>query len=63
MLATRQKIYKTTLNQIIEVVSNDGFIIAQEYLPRATEGYTLFFIMNGLPLQKKWGVCCNEPGK
>lgn len=43
---------KSNLNQIIEAISNDGFIIAQEYLPRAKEGDTRFFIMNGLPLQK-----------
>ena len=43
---------KSNLNQIIEAISNDGFIIAKEYLPRATEGDTRFFLMNGLPLQK-----------
>ena len=43
---------KSNLNQIIEAISNDGFIIAQEYLPRASEGDTRFFLMNGLPLQK-----------
>lgn len=43
---------KANLNQIIEAISNDGFIIAQEYLPRASEGDTRFFLMNGLPLQK-----------
>ncbi len=43
---------KSNLNQIIEAISNDGFIIAQEYLPRAAEGDTRFFLMNGLPLQK-----------
>lgn len=43
---------KSNLNQIIEAISNDGFIIAQEYLPRATDGDTRFFLMNGLPLQK-----------
>jgi glutathione synthase len=43
---------KSNLNQIIEAISNDGFIIAQEYLPQAKEGDTRFFLMNGLPLQK-----------
>ncbi len=47
---------KANLNQIIEAISVDGFIIAQEYLPKATEGDTRFFLMNGVPLQKN-GVC------
>lgn len=47
---------KENLNQIIEAISVDGFIIAQEYLPKAKEGDTRFFLMNGVPLQKN-GVC------
>lgn len=43
---------KSNLNQIIEAISKDGFIIAQEYLPKAKDGDTRFFLMNGLPLQK-----------
>ena len=43
---------KSNLNQIIEAISKEGFIIAQEYLPKAKEGDTRFFLMNGLPLQK-----------
>lgn len=43
---------QSNLNQIIEAISNDGFIIAQEYLPKAKDGDTRFFLMNGLPLQK-----------
>lgn len=42
---------KSNLNQIIEAISNDGFIIAQEYLPKAKEGDTRFFLMNGEPLE------------
>lgn len=42
---------KGNLNQIIEAISNDGFIIAQEYLPQAKDGDTRFFLMNGLPLE------------
>lgn len=42
---------KGNLNQIIEAISTDGFIIAQEYLPKAKEGDTRFFLMNGLPLE------------
>lgn len=47
---------KENLNQIIEAISVDGFIIAQEYLPKAKDGDTRFFLMNGVPLQKD-GVC------
>jgi glutathione synthase len=43
---------KSNLNQIIEAISKDGFIIAQEYLPKAKDGDTRFFLMNGLPLKK-----------
>lgn len=38
------------LNQIIEVVTRDGYAIAQEYLPAAKHGDTRFFLMNGDPL-------------
>ncbi|MDE0504990.1 MAG: glutathione synthase [Candidatus Poribacteria bacterium] len=38
------------LNQMIDAVSRDGYVIAQEYLPAAAEGDTRLFIMNGEPL-------------
>jgi glutathione synthase len=38
------------LNQIIEAVSRDGYVIAQEYLPAAKKGDTRLFLMNGAPL-------------
>lgn len=41
------------LNQMIDAVSRDGYVIAQEYLPAAEEGDTRLFIMNGRPLQVK----------
>ena len=41
------------LNQMIDLVSRDGYVIAQEYLPAAAEGDTRLFLMNGLPLQYK----------
>ena len=44
---------KSNMNQIIEAISLDGFVIAQEYLPDAVNGDTRFFLMNGLPLQVK----------
>ena len=47
---------KENMNQIIEAISVDGYVIAQEYLPKAKEGDTRFFLMNGVPLEKD-GIC------
>ena len=41
------------LNQMIDAVSRDGFVIAQEYLPAATQGDMRLFMMNGQPLKAK----------
>jgi len=41
------------LNQIVESVGRDGYLIAQEYLPKAHEGDTRLFLMNGTPLRYK----------
>jgi glutathione synthase len=41
------------LNQAIEAVSRDGYVVAQEYLPAASEGDTRLFVMNGQPLRYK----------
>ena len=38
------------LSQIIEAISRDGYIIAQEYLPKAVDGDIRLFLMNGHPL-------------
>lgn len=38
------------LNQMIEAVSRDGYVIAQEYLPGAKEGDVRLFLLNGEPL-------------
>jgi glutathione synthase len=43
----------SNLNQMIEAVSRDGYVIAQEYLPAAVEGDTRLFLMNGQPLRYK----------
>lgn len=42
---------KKNLNQIIEAINRDGYIIAQEYLPKAKDGDTRMFLMNGEPLK------------
>jgi glutathione synthase len=49
MLNSREK---PNLNQIIEAISRDGYVVAQEYLPEAKEGDVRLFVMNGEPLQR-----------
>lgn len=39
------------LNQMIEAVSREGYVIAQEYLTAAEEGDVRLFMMNGMPLK------------
>jgi len=41
------------LNQMVEAVSRDGYVVAQEYLSEAAEGDTRLFMMNGEPLRHK----------
>ena len=41
------------LNQMIDAVSRDGFVIAQEYLPEAKHGDVRLFVMNGRPLRAR----------
>ena len=41
------------LNQMIDAVSRDGFVICQEYLSAAEAGDMRLFVMNGRPLQVK----------
>jgi glutathione synthase len=43
----------SNLNQMVDAVSRDGYVIAQEYLPAAAEGDTRLFLMNGLPLRHR----------
>jgi len=40
-------------NQMIDTVSRDGYIIAQQYLPDAIHGDTRLFMLNGQPLCHK----------
>lgn len=39
------------LNQMIEVITRDGYVIAQEFLPDGVKGDTRLFVMNGEPLR------------
>ena len=41
---------KANLNQIIEAISREGYIIAQEYLHEAVHGDTRMFLLNGKPM-------------
>jgi glutathione synthase len=45
------------INQMIDAVSRDGYVVAQEYLPAATDGDTRLFMMNGRPLMSKGKYC------
>lgn len=38
------------LNQIIEAIEAEGYVIVQQYLPEAAKGDTRLFLMNGRPL-------------
>lgn len=44
---------KANLNQIVESLLRDGYIIAQEYLPAADAGDIRLFMMNGQPMRHK----------
>jgi len=41
----------SNMNQMIEAIGRDGYIIAQAYVPAAKKGDIRFFLMNGVPLQ------------
>lgn len=44
---------KGNINQMIEAVTRDGYVVAQEYIPEAVNGDTRLFVMNGLPLRHR----------
>jgi glutathione synthase len=41
----------SNVNQIIEVICRDGYLVAQEYLPAAEEGDLRLLLLNGRPLE------------
>lgn len=41
----------SNLNQMIDAISRDGYIIAQAYVPEAEKGDIRLFLMNGVPLR------------
>jgi glutathione synthase len=42
---------KSNMNQMIEAITRDGYIIAQAYVPAASKGDIRLFMMNGHPLK------------
>lgn len=40
------------LSQIMEAITRDGYVVAQEYLEDAEDGDVRMFLMNGVPLQE-----------
>lgn len=55
----------SNLNQIFEAVSEEGYLIAQAFIPEAAEGDIRFFLMNGLPLERdgKYAAFRRVPAK
>ena len=53
------------INQIFEAVSEEGYLIAQAYLPEATGGDIRIFLMNGSPLERdgKYAALRRVPAK
>jgi glutathione synthase len=41
----------SNLNQMIEAITRDGYVIAQAYVPAAAKGDIRLFMMNGVPLR------------
>jgi glutathione synthase len=44
---------RANLNQMVEALTRDGYIFAEEYMPGAETGSTRMFLMNGEPLREK----------
>lgn len=53
------------INQIFEAVSEEGYLIGQQYLPQATGGDIRMFLMNGAPLERdgKYAALRRVPAK
>ena len=53
------------INQIFEAVSEEGYLIAQAFLPEATGGDIRIFLMNGSPLERdgKYAALRRVPAK
>ena len=53
------------LNQMVDAIKRDGYVIAQEYLPAAEKGDMRIFLINGKPLMHKgkFAAFCRTPSK
>ncbi|OSP54836.1 glutathione synthetase [Pseudoruegeria sp. SK021] len=53
------------INQIFEAVSEEGYMIAQGYMPKAKDGDIRVFVMNGSPLERdgKYAALRRVPAK
>jgi glutathione synthase len=49
---------RPNLNQMIEAVSRDGYVLAQEYLPQAAAGDVRLLMLNGRPLRVDGHYAC-----
>ncbi|KQX42979.1 glutathione synthetase [Devosia sp. Root436] len=56
---------ESNIKQIFEAVSEEGYLIAQSFMPEASEGDVRFFLMNGVPLQRdgKYAAFRRAPAK
>ena len=59
----RRRRRKSNLNQMIEAIGRDGYIIAQAYVPAAKKGDIRLFLMNGRPLADRRQICRAAPGR
>ena len=48
---------KPNLNQMIDAIRRDGYVVAQEYLENASKGDVRMFLLNGQPLQAEGRYC------
>jgi glutathione synthase len=55
----------SNVNQIFEAVSEEGYMIAQGFLPEAVDGDVRLFLMNGAPLERdgKYAALRRVPAK
>ena len=53
------------IKQIFEAVAEEGYLIAQSFMPEASEGDVRFFLMNGVPLKRngKYAAFRRAPAK
>lgn len=50
--------HRPNLNQMIEAVIRDGYVLAQEYLPEAADGDLRLLLLNGRPLRVNGSWAC-----